>query len=140
MSRLQCHFLGPFQITLDGKPAPAFRFDKIRALLAYLVIESDLPHRREALAALLWPEEPDVVARQNLRQALYQLRQILGENPESGVFLLVTRQTAQFNPDSDNTCDLLQFRRLLADCDTHDHQQLERCEECIRRLREAADL
>src|SRR3954463_12860039 len=83
-SRLQCHFLGPFQVTLDGKKVTAFRTDKMRALLAYLAIEANRPHRREALAALLWPEQPNVVARQTLRQALFQLRQILGENQESG--------------------------------------------------------
>ena len=52
---------------------------RIQALLAYLALESARAHTREALAALFWPDEPDQVAKQNLRQALYQLRQLLGE-------------------------------------------------------------
>jgi DNA-binding SARP family transcriptional activator len=135
--RLQSRFLGPLQVTLDGKTITAFGSDKMRALLAYLVIEAGQPHRREALAALLWPEQPDTVARQSLRQALYELRQMLSG---SETFLLVTRQTAQFNLDSDSSCDLLQFRNLIAACEVHKHTQPEQCDECIARQRQAVEL
>ena len=48
------------------------------ALLAYLVLERR-PHSREALAGLLWGESPEVEARASLRQALKQLRDVLGD-------------------------------------------------------------
>jgi hypothetical protein len=82
MSRLEISLLGPFGVHLDGGPTPRFRSDGVRALLAYLCIESDRhpeAHRREALAALLWPDEPERVARQNLRQALSRLRSSIGD-------------------------------------------------------------
>ena len=71
MARLSLSLLGAFQATLDGEPITGFGSAKTRALLAYLVIESDRPHRRETLAALLWPEQPDRVARINLRHTRY---------------------------------------------------------------------
>ena len=72
MPRLVLSLLGPFQVTLDGQPVTDFKSDKVRALLAYLAVEADRPHRREVLAGLLWPEMPDRQARSNLRDVLVQ--------------------------------------------------------------------
>ena len=58
MAHLSISLLGTFQVILDGKQVTAFESDKVRALLAYLAVESDRPHRRETLACLLWPERP----------------------------------------------------------------------------------
>ena len=74
MVRLTLSLLGPFQALVDGEPATGFSTAKVRALLAYLAMESDRPHRREALTGLLWPDRPERSARQNLSQALYNLR------------------------------------------------------------------
>src|SRR5690348_16170944 len=137
MTRLRICVLGPLLVTRDDTPVTGFESDKMRALLAYLVLEADRPHRREALAALLWPEQTDAAARQSLRQALYILRQIL-----SGI-LLVTRQTVQFQRASDTWCDVWLFRRLLAACQAHSRAQAghpARCRECLDRLRQATEL
>ena len=75
MAHLAIRVLGPFQATVDGKVVGGFHSDKVRALLAYLCIEGDIPHRREKLAGLLWPELPERSARTNLRHALANLRQ-----------------------------------------------------------------
>ena len=55
---------------LDSQPIAGFESNKVRALLAYLAIETDRPHSRDELVGLLWPEQPDATARANLRQAL----------------------------------------------------------------------
>jgi predicted ATPase/DNA-binding SARP family transcriptional activator len=157
MSQLRSYFLGPFQITRDDQSVIGFESDKGRALLAYLLIEADRPHRRAALAALLWPDQMDTAGRQSLRQALYNLRHTLssagaatgarpqweadpGDHPGP---LLVTRQTVQFNPTSDTWCDVALFTQLLAACKAHSHQRsghTDRCVECIERLQQATDL
>ena len=94
MPRLSLTFLGAFQVVLDGKPVTAFRSNKVAGLLAYLACTLDQPAAREALAALFWPDEPEATARQNLRQSLYQLRQILGETTSPAEsFLLISRTT-----------------------------------------------
>ena len=77
MAHLSIRLLGPFQVTLVGEPATGFATDKARALLAYLAVEADRPHRREALAGLLWPDYPERSARTSLRSALANLRQVM---------------------------------------------------------------
>src|ERR687888_605944 len=79
MARLALSFLGPLQITLAGESVTAFRSDKERALLVFLALEADRPHRREALIGLLWPEQPESLALNNLRKSLHRLRQALRE-------------------------------------------------------------
>ena len=51
-ARLQLRLLGTFDARLDGVPLQRFRSTKVRALLAYLAVEADRPHRREGLANL----------------------------------------------------------------------------------------
>ena len=110
MARLEIFLLGSFQATLDSEPLTNFESDKARALLAYLAVESDRPHRREALAGLLWPDTSEQTARTNLRSALANLRQVLHDHQASPSFLLVTRQTIQLNPESDYWLDVDAFR------------------------------
>jgi WD40 repeat protein/DNA-binding SARP family transcriptional activator len=125
MARLTLTFLGPFQAAIDGVPLQ-LRSARIQALLAYLVLEPGHAHTREALAALFWPDEPDHVARQNLRQALYQLRQLLGEQSEP--LLLVTRDTVQVNSGSDYVLDVSTFLEHLRRGQLHEAAALYQAE------------
>jgi DNA-binding SARP family transcriptional activator/predicted ATPase len=114
MARLLVRLLGTLQVTLDGNPLTGFESDKERVLLAYLIEESQQPHRREKLAGLLWPERPEAAARGNLRRVLSNLRRLLGDRSPSGLsFLLVTEQTIRFNPACDAWVDSLAFAKLL---------------------------
>ena len=122
MPRLEHFFLGPFEVRLDGKPVTGFESDKVRALLAYLAVEADHAHSRDALAALIWPDQADETARQNLRHVLYKLRQALhdtAERADAPAFLVITPQTAQMNPDADIWLDLAVFSSLVAACRSH---------------------
>src|SRR5580658_8448107 len=56
---------------------PASR--KTRALLGYLCVVGK-PVGRERLASLLWGDRGDEQARASLRQAIYELRSLLGGN------------------------------------------------------------
>ena len=105
--------LGQMQIALNERPI-SFSYDKVRALLIYLWIESDCSHHRDALAALLWPEADDAHARTNLRKALAALRFSIGDHAAAIPQIIVTRDTLQFNNCCPNQLDLAQFR-LLAD-------------------------
>ncbi len=113
MAHLSLSLLGPFQAALDGNPVTAFESDKVRALLAYLAVEADRPHRRDKLAGLLWPERPNRDARSNLRYALYNLRQAIGDRQATPPFLHVSRQTIQFNGDSESWVDVMAFTNRL---------------------------
>ena len=113
MTHLSLSTLGPFQVTLDGAPVAAFESDKVRALLAYLAVETNRPHTRDKLAALLWPERPNQDARKNLRYALSNLRKAVKDSQATPPFLHISRQTIQFNSSSDAWVDATAFATLL---------------------------
>ncbi|NIO70637.1 MAG: transcriptional regulator, partial [Anaerolineae bacterium] len=132
MTRLSVRLLGPLQVTLDGEPVTGLRSDKVRALLAYLAVETEQPHRREKLAGLLWPDWPERSARANLRQALANLRQVIGDHQATPPFLHISRQTVQFNSASDAWIDVAAFTDLL--------QAKGLSQQTIRQLEQAVEL
>lgn len=141
MPRLSINLLGSFQVLLDDKPVTAFATDKARALLAYLAVEAAHSQRREALAALLWPDQPEERARHNLRQALSLLRQALNDTGAAPApFLLVERDTVQFNPESDFSLDVAEFTALVEATRRHRHHSPERCLPCVQRFQRLAAL
>jgi DNA-binding SARP family transcriptional activator len=101
MAQLKMRLLGPIQFFRDEESHSGLDSYKVRALLAYLAVESESPHRREFLAGLLWPEFPERSARTNLRRALANLRGIIEDREARPPFLNITRQTIQFNQDGD---------------------------------------
>ena len=86
MARLELRLLGPFQAILEQQPITTFESNKVRALLAYLAIESHRAHGRAELAALLWPDNPEAVARKSLRQALTTLRAAIQDEDSAPPF------------------------------------------------------
>jgi len=140
MSPLSIRLLGSWQTSLNDQPLIGFESDKVRALLAYLAVESDHPHRREALAGLLWPERPEYNARRCLNQALCDLRRVVGDRTASFPLLIVTRQTVQLNPASEHMLDVAAFGALLDTCQQHSHSSLLDCALCLDRLQQALAL
>ena len=137
MPRLVLSFLGSLEIKRDDDYLLGLTA-KTQALIAYLAIEGQPPHRREVLAGLLWGEQGEAAARNNLRQSLHQLQHTLGA--ATVPWLLITPQTVQFNPVCDHALDVVEFTRLLADCAHHPHRCLETCRACHVRLQRAAAL
>lgn len=118
LAHLVLSLLGGFQVELDGHPVTEFKSNKVRALLAYLAVEAGRPHRREALAGLLWPEQTDRAALGNLRYSLASLRRALGERSSATPFLLITHDTIQFNPASGTWLDVAELARQIASART----------------------
>jgi DNA-binding SARP family transcriptional activator len=115
MPHLFLSFFGAFQAYIDDRPVSHFRSANAQGLLAYLALQSEKAFSRDVLAALFWPYDEESRARKNLRQTLYQLRQLLADNDDQPEpFLLVTRQTIQFNPAGNFTLDVQQFLSALA--------------------------
>lgn len=133
---LTISLLGGFHLERDGSPLSGFATDKARALLAYLAVERARPRRRESLAALLWPNQSDERARQNLRQALSHLKQTLG----SQEFLLITPQDIQLHPQADIRTDVGEVESLVNACETHRHRDIEHCLPCLKRQEQIAAL
>ncbi len=108
--------LGTFQVRYDAVTISRFRGAKVEALLAYLSLESDRPHRRSTLAGLLWPELPTESALRNLTQAVVRLRAALtyGEAP-----LSVTPTELQWRVDEAQV-DAVEFLQLAKSTDGAD--------------------
>lgn len=140
MAPLTLGVFGAFQVTRSNGSVAKFESDKTRALLAYLAVEADRPHRREALIGLLWADEPEPAARQNLRQALYSLRQSIGDSTARPPYLHITRDDIQFNTASKFALDLAHFNAHLAATQTHAHARLDGCGICAPHLQQAVDL
>jgi DNA-binding SARP family transcriptional activator len=140
MPHLMVSLFGSYRAVLDGSPLNAFETNKTRALLAFLMVESDRPHRREALAALFWSDWPESAARNNLRQTLYRLRQVIADQGASPPHLLVTSNEIQFDTASDYWLDVATFGALLAASQRHHPNNPALCEECVGRLRTAIGL
>ncbi|MCB9418928.1 MAG: winged helix-turn-helix domain-containing protein, partial [Ardenticatenaceae bacterium] len=135
MAPLKITLFASLQVAVNGRSVTDFATDKARALLVYLVVERHQPHRRESLAALLWPDQPEARARQSLRQALSNLRQALGDSDESPApFLLIDRNEVQFNPQAELWLDAAEFIALADACDHHRHRQAAECLPCLQRM------
>ena len=106
MGDLVISLLGAFQVTRDSTHVTDFESNKVRALLAYLAVESDRPHSRDALSSLLWPESAQENALNSLRNALANLRRAIGDHQANPPHLLITRESVQFNCHSDCRLDV----------------------------------
>ena len=94
---LEIRLLGQFEVrqddtvlTISSRPA--------QSLLAYLLLNPGIGHRREQLAGLLAPDSAEENARGVLRHALWRLRKTLGVDPLTGRdYLLVDEFTIAFD-------------------------------------------
>src|SRR5262249_37155767 len=68
-----------------------------------------VPQPREKLATLLWGSHFEAQAHQNLRQALYRLRRMLGEDA-----LIANSETVWLAPGAFD-CDVARFEALIRD-------------------------
>ena len=145
MKQLSITLFGSFEATIVA-PGPVhdelhLPTDKTRALLACLALMPDVALRRESLAALLWPEQPETKARQNLRKTLARLRKAIDERVSgfSGDLLTVTRQTIALHAANCHS-DVDAFGREFEMVEKHGHVALWQCSSCLTRLERAVDL
>lgn len=75
---LRVSVLGGQQISSDRDGGAQVRSSRALALVAYLAVHAGVPHARQRIAGLLWPESGDAQALTNLRRELHHLRQVLG--------------------------------------------------------------
>jgi DNA-binding SARP family transcriptional activator len=138
VARLSIRLLGPFLAERDGEPLRGFRSAKVRALLAYLCVESHRPWSRATLASLLWPDLPEESAQSDLRNALSNLRLVLAGRQTVPTFLHISRDTVQFNSSSDCWLDVRAFLSLLTKAGQGEDLGLERAD--LASLQQAVEL
>lgn len=141
MRNMNLILFGTAKLSIDGHSAVDLRAAKAQALLAFLAIESDRPHNRAALQALLWPELSATGAKNALRVTLYRLRTALDEAvpASSDQLLTITRQSVQLNRDAVDV-DVLDFQSRMAAAAAHRHEPGKLCDECRTHLLAAVTL
>jgi DNA-binding SARP family transcriptional activator len=140
MAHLEVSLLGGFSLTVNGVRPESFVSNKARALLAYLAVEANRPHRRAALASLLWPDQPEDASRANLRQALHRLNQAIGRPANNLPYLQVSSEDICLSLDENSWMDIVEFKQFLAASQRHHLPGARQCGECLRNLKEAAGL
>lgn len=71
--------LGRMELRI-GQSAPVESgYAKLRGLLAFLAMAGGKPQRRDFLSTMFWPDKDEAVAKQNLRRALFNLKNLLGD-------------------------------------------------------------
>lgn len=109
---MNLYLTGKFRLLYQNKPLTDFRSDKVRALLAYLVLAEGRPFTRTHLSQLLWSEYLPSSARASLRTALSNLHQLLAPMDE---LLELDGQLVRFNHQSPQFwCDALEDATLKA--------------------------
>lgn len=117
---LQVWLLGQFEVRVDGKRAN-IASRAAQSLLAYLILSSSTPHRREKLAGLLWPEMSDDNARNNLRHELWRVRKAITAPQADAAqtaereYILAEDLTIGFNSDANYWLDVAQLEKASAD-------------------------
>lgn len=79
MAKLGVSLLGRLAVQLDGRPVE-IPPRASQSLFAYLVLNRGTSYRRELLAGMFWSESSETNARNNLRHALWQIRNALGQD------------------------------------------------------------
>lgn len=122
-ARLKVALLGPHSIHYSFQKLDSIRTRKAWALLFYLLVVSiDQPGRkisREKLAALLWPEANEKSAKDNLRQALYQIRKAIPSVKRQGFdseisFLDENPNGLGIHPNAEISSDLKVLKEVLS--------------------------
>ncbi len=104
----QLSLFGRFE--LSGPDGPVdLTSKKLAALLAFLACTAPRAHGRAKLMTLLWGSHFDAQARQNLRQALFRLRRVLGEDA-----LISSGESVSLQPGV-IACDVQRLQALLAE-------------------------
>jgi DNA-binding SARP family transcriptional activator len=104
----QIFLFGALRVSQDGNAVP-LSGEKTQSLLAFLVLNPRLPHRREKLADLLYPDAPFERGRRNFSDTLYRLQKAIGSD-----WFVIDRDTLALRLDEQLWADVWEFERLSA--------------------------
>lgn len=110
---LEFGILGPLRVTVAGREQP-LAGDKLRGLLAVLLVEPGRPVSADRLIDDLWGEEPPATARQSLYVHVARLRRALAVDG-SDASPLETSPRGYVLHVADDGLDAIRFRRLLSE-------------------------
>ena len=107
---LEVRLIGKFEIKCSGKPV-TITSRIAQSLFAYLILTAGTQHRREKLAGIFWPDEPEEKARSYLRNELWRIRKTLPETSKAQ-YLIADDLTLGFNQASAYQLDVEMLAQL----------------------------
>lgn len=140
MGILQIELFGGMRITDNNWRTEVTITREIQSLLAYLLLQRQRVHSREALAGLFWGEQSEERARGSLSTALWKLKKILEPNGVApGTYLKLTHLSEiGFNKESPHWLDVEVFEEKVSGILALPFQTTE--ESHIRKLKDAIRL
>jgi DNA-binding SARP family transcriptional activator len=113
MSELSIQLFGKFTIQADGKRLGGIDSSKVQELLAYLLVYRGRPHARESLAELLWEASSTAQSKKYLRQALWQMQQMLPK-AEYKELIRIEPDWVRISPEADYWLDVAEFENAFS--------------------------
>lgn len=125
MPTLSVQLFGKFCVTGALHAQDLLTSTKVQELFCYLLVFRDRSHHREALANLLWGNNPTAQSKKYLRQTLWQLQTSLSTAPEAPTaqahadcpdcsLLAVEPDWVAVNTQADMSLDLAAFENAFA--------------------------
>ncbi len=111
---LDVQLFGRFRLAVDGRPVDRPATARLQSFLAYLLLHAGAPQSRAHLSFSFWPDASESNARNNLRQLLHQLRQVL---PEPERYLRADANSVQWIPSSPFTLDVVLFESAVSEAE-----------------------
>lgn len=125
MDVLRIRLFGGFEMERGGAILPLPPTPKSRSLLAYMVLNRNRLVHREAICALLWPDETEAVARKALRTALWRIRSAIEAGGDNDRYVYGDAYQVGFRGDAPVWADVSEFERVIADLDARPDDMLE---------------
>lgn len=112
-SSLAVYCLGPFKVFLNNQIITGWNGQKGTAILKYMVANRERPVAKDILMDLFWPDADAEVARRNLHQAIYALRQALRRALPELQLILFENDRYRLNAEVDIWLDFEEFERFV---------------------------
>ncbi len=107
----ELQLLGGFHLTVEGVSRPGLEKTRWQELIAYLVLQRQIPVPRAQVAFALWPDTREAQALTNLRNLLHRLPEAW---PHCMQCIQIDRHTVQWQPQAPWACDVVEFEDRLA--------------------------
>ncbi len=139
MSITKAILFGRFRVERNGKPLEGIEANKVKELLAYLLVHQSTHHFREVLSEILWENQPPIKSKKYLRQTLWRLKNCLCKDDNQDVSCLnVEPHWVKLTPNSNWWIDVAEFNRLFTDINCKRVEEID--QEDYRKLKSAIQL
>ena len=108
---LVIYFLGSFKVYKNDQLIENWLGNKSKQIFKYLVNHRQNPVHHDILVDMFWPEVDPEIARRNLYQAVYSLRQALQTVDQKYSYILTEENHYSLNPELDLWIDSEVFRK-----------------------------